>query len=186
MGLPASAAAALPVYTGPACIPKPITASAVTARPPGAVRSRATGWTEIGSPVPIGWPGYAMVVLLAASYPLESNLAHHAVTPGETLRVVVTQPGSASVGSTGFRMAACTDVTYTSRKRTSLALRVIKLRRASTSSPMRIENSSSAAGAPDKVAVLVSVELCSLTRKHHPAMPTLVAGALFGDGAAAR
>lgn len=40
-------------------------------------------------------------------------------------------------------------------------------------------------GAPDQVAVLVSVELCSLTRKHHPAMPTLVAGALFGDGAAA-
>lgn len=40
-------------------------------------------------------------------------------------------------------------------------------------------------GAPDKVAVLVSVELCSLTRKHHPTMPTLVAGALFGDGAAA-
>ena len=40
-------------------------------------------------------------------------------------------------------------------------------------------------GAPDKVAVLVSVELCSLSRKHHPSMPTLVAGALFGDGAAA-
>lgn len=40
-------------------------------------------------------------------------------------------------------------------------------------------------GAPDKVAVLVSAELCSLTRKHNPAMPTLVAGALFGDGAAA-
>lgn len=40
-------------------------------------------------------------------------------------------------------------------------------------------------GAPDKVAVLVSVELCSLTRKHNPGMPTLVAGALFGDGAAA-
>lgn len=40
-------------------------------------------------------------------------------------------------------------------------------------------------GAPDKVAVLVSVELCSLTRKDHPSMPTLVAGALFGDGAAA-
>lgn len=40
-------------------------------------------------------------------------------------------------------------------------------------------------GAPDKVAVLVSVELCSLTRKHNPSMPTLVAGALFGDGAAA-
>ncbi|MGV0746132.1 type III polyketide synthase [Mycolicibacterium sp. XJ870] len=40
-------------------------------------------------------------------------------------------------------------------------------------------------GAPDKVAVLVSVELCSLSRKDKPAMPTLVAGALFGDGAAA-
>ncbi|MDV3125710.1 type III polyketide synthase [Mycobacterium sp. 21AC1] len=40
-------------------------------------------------------------------------------------------------------------------------------------------------GAPDKVAVLVSVELCSLTRKDNPSMPTLVAGALFGDGAAA-
>lgn len=40
-------------------------------------------------------------------------------------------------------------------------------------------------GAPDKVAVLVSVELCSLTRKHHPSMPTVVAGALFGDGASA-
>ena len=40
-------------------------------------------------------------------------------------------------------------------------------------------------GAPDKVAVLVSVELCSLTRKHNPSMATVVAGALFGDGAAA-
>jgi len=40
-------------------------------------------------------------------------------------------------------------------------------------------------GAPDKVAVLVSVELCSLSRKDRPSMPTLVAGALFGDGAAA-
>lgn len=40
-------------------------------------------------------------------------------------------------------------------------------------------------GAPDQVAVLVSVELCSLTQKHHPSMPTLVAGALFGDGASA-
>ncbi|GAS97780.1 chalcone/stilbene synthase [Mycolicibacterium canariasense] len=40
-------------------------------------------------------------------------------------------------------------------------------------------------GAPDKVAVLVSVELCSLTSKHNPSMPTLVAGALFGDGASA-
>ena len=40
-------------------------------------------------------------------------------------------------------------------------------------------------GAPDDVAVLVSVELCSLTRKHDPAIATLVAGALFGDGAGA-
>ena len=40
-------------------------------------------------------------------------------------------------------------------------------------------------GAPDDVAVLVSVELCSLTRKHHPSIATLVAGALFGDGASA-
>jgi len=40
-------------------------------------------------------------------------------------------------------------------------------------------------GAPDKVAVLVSVELCSLTRKHEPSIATLVAGALFGDGASA-
>jgi len=40
-------------------------------------------------------------------------------------------------------------------------------------------------GAPDSVAVLVSVELCSLTRKHDPSMATLVAGALFGDGASA-
>ena len=40
-------------------------------------------------------------------------------------------------------------------------------------------------GAPDDVAVLVSVELCSLTRKHNPSMATLVAGALFGDGASA-
>ncbi len=40
-------------------------------------------------------------------------------------------------------------------------------------------------GAPDQVAVLVSVELCSLTCKHRPSIPTLVAGALFGDGAAA-
>jgi alkylresorcinol/alkylpyrone synthase len=40
-------------------------------------------------------------------------------------------------------------------------------------------------GAPDNVAVLVSVELCSLTRKHNPTMATLVAGALFGDGASA-
>lgn len=40
-------------------------------------------------------------------------------------------------------------------------------------------------GAPDKVAVLVSVEVCSLAQKRNPSVPTLVAGALFGDGAAA-
>jgi alkylresorcinol/alkylpyrone synthase len=40
-------------------------------------------------------------------------------------------------------------------------------------------------GAPDDVAVLVSVELCSLTKKADPNIATLVAGALFGDGAAA-
>ena len=40
-------------------------------------------------------------------------------------------------------------------------------------------------GRPDDVAVLVSAELCSLTRKHNPTIATLVAGALFGDGAAA-
>ena len=40
-------------------------------------------------------------------------------------------------------------------------------------------------GAPDAVAVLVSVELCSLTQKFKPSIATLVAGALFGDGAAA-
>jgi alkylresorcinol/alkylpyrone synthase len=40
-------------------------------------------------------------------------------------------------------------------------------------------------GAPDDVAVLVSTELCSLTRKSDPTMATLVAGSLFGDGAAA-
>src|SRR5271168_2657044 len=36
-------------------------------------------------------------------------------------------------------------------------------------------------GAPDDVAVLVSVELCSLTQKRHPNIATLVAGSLFGD-----
>lgn len=41
-------------------------------------------------------------------------------------------------------------------------------------------------GAPDDVAVLVSVELCSLTlRPVAPAMTVLVGSALFGDGAAA-
>ncbi len=40
-------------------------------------------------------------------------------------------------------------------------------------------------GAPDSVAVLVSVELCSLNRKHNPSLVTMVAGSLFGDGAAA-
>ena len=40
-------------------------------------------------------------------------------------------------------------------------------------------------GAPNGVAVLVSAELCSLTQKFEPSMATLVAGALFGDGAAA-
>ncbi len=40
-------------------------------------------------------------------------------------------------------------------------------------------------GAPDDVAVLVSVELCSLMRKHNPNVATVAAGALFGDGAAA-
>jgi alkylresorcinol/alkylpyrone synthase len=39
---------------------------------------------------------------------------------------------------------------------------------------------------PDHVAVLLSVELCSLTLQRDDAsMPNLVAGALFGDGAAA-
>jgi alkylresorcinol/alkylpyrone synthase len=41
-------------------------------------------------------------------------------------------------------------------------------------------------GAPDDVAVLVSVELCSLTlQKADASMANLVASALFGDGAAA-
>lgn len=40
-------------------------------------------------------------------------------------------------------------------------------------------------GAPDAVAVLVAVELCSLGHKTKPTMPTLVGSALFGDGAAA-
>jgi alkylresorcinol/alkylpyrone synthase len=40
-------------------------------------------------------------------------------------------------------------------------------------------------GAPDDVAVLVSVELCSLSQKLKPTMATIVGSALFGDGAAA-
>ena len=40
-------------------------------------------------------------------------------------------------------------------------------------------------GAPDGVAVLLAVELCSLVPKTKPSMATLVGGALFGDGAAA-
>jgi alkylresorcinol/alkylpyrone synthase len=40
-------------------------------------------------------------------------------------------------------------------------------------------------GAPDGVAVLVAVELCSLTPKSDPSLATLVGSALFGDGAAA-
>lgn len=41
-------------------------------------------------------------------------------------------------------------------------------------------------GAPDQVAVLLSVELCSLTfQRDDPSPANLVAGALFGDGAAA-
>ena len=41
-------------------------------------------------------------------------------------------------------------------------------------------------GAPDEVAVLVSVELCSLTfQVPRPSMANLVGSALFGDGAAA-
>src|SRR6476620_11505647 len=40
-------------------------------------------------------------------------------------------------------------------------------------------------GAPDGVAVLLAVELCSLTTKSDPSMATLVGSALFGDGAAA-
>jgi alkylresorcinol/alkylpyrone synthase len=40
-------------------------------------------------------------------------------------------------------------------------------------------------GAPDDVAVLVSVEVCSLVQKSNPSMATLVGNALFGDGAAA-
>jgi alkylresorcinol/alkylpyrone synthase len=40
-------------------------------------------------------------------------------------------------------------------------------------------------GAPEGVAVLVSVELCSLGQKVKPTMATIVGSALFGDGAAA-
>lgn len=40
-------------------------------------------------------------------------------------------------------------------------------------------------GAPDDVAVLVSVELCSLASKHPPSVATVAAGALCGDGGAA-
>jgi alkylresorcinol/alkylpyrone synthase len=40
-------------------------------------------------------------------------------------------------------------------------------------------------GAPDGVAVLVAVELCSLVPKRDPSMATVVGSSLFGDGAAA-
>ncbi|BDX31977.1 polyketide synthase [Mycobacterium antarcticum] len=40
-------------------------------------------------------------------------------------------------------------------------------------------------GAPDDVAVLVAVELCSLIPKRDPSMATVVGSSLFGDGAAA-
>ena len=40
-------------------------------------------------------------------------------------------------------------------------------------------------GAPDDVAVLVAVELCSLVPKRNPSMATVVGSSLFGDGAAA-
>ncbi len=40
-------------------------------------------------------------------------------------------------------------------------------------------------GSPDGVAVLLAVELCSLTPKADPSLATMVGSALFGDGAAA-
>jgi alkylresorcinol/alkylpyrone synthase len=40
-------------------------------------------------------------------------------------------------------------------------------------------------GAPDEVAVLLAVELCSLIPKREPSMATVVGSSLFGDGAAA-
>jgi len=40
-------------------------------------------------------------------------------------------------------------------------------------------------GAPDEVAVLLAVELCSLIPKSDPTMATVVGSSLFGDGAAA-
>lgn len=40
-------------------------------------------------------------------------------------------------------------------------------------------------GAPDGVAVLLAVELCSLIPKTEPSLATLVGSSLFGDGAAA-
>ena len=40
-------------------------------------------------------------------------------------------------------------------------------------------------GAPDGVAVLLAVELCSLVPKADPSMATVVGSSLFGDGAAA-
>jgi alkylresorcinol/alkylpyrone synthase len=40
-------------------------------------------------------------------------------------------------------------------------------------------------GAPDAVAVLLAVELCSLVPKSDPSMATVVGSSLFGDGAAA-
>lgn len=40
-------------------------------------------------------------------------------------------------------------------------------------------------GSPDGVAVLLAVELCSLSRRTDPTIATLVGSALFGDGAAA-
>ena len=40
-------------------------------------------------------------------------------------------------------------------------------------------------GAPDEVAVLLAVEICSLVPKSDPTMATVVGSSLFGDGAAA-
>jgi len=39
-------------------------------------------------------------------------------------------------------------------------------------------------GAPDGVAALLAVELCSLVPKTDPSMATVVGSSLFGDGAA--